>query len=331
MSDTGVELTLAINDYDHVRDLVSGRVPVEGVRLTALTLSVEEIFFRFTQFREWDVSELSMGKYSSLVAAGDDSLVGIPVFPSRVFRHSGIYVRGDGSVAEPAQLAGRRIGVPEWVVTAGIYTRGILAHEYGVALESVDWYQGGVNEPGREELLAPTLPEGVSLTPVADRSLEDMLLAGDLDAIVAPRAPAGMTDPERDIVRLISDHRAVEAEYFRRTGVFPIMHVIVIKADVHSRHPWVATNLMRGFDQAKRRSLERFDDVSASRFPLPWTWDELPRARELLGDDPWPYGLEPNRPTLDTFLGYAHEQGVCARRLAPEDLFPESLTREFRI
>jgi 4,5-dihydroxyphthalate decarboxylase len=326
-----VELTLAINDYDHVRDLVTGRVQVEGVRLTALTLSVEEIFFRFTQFREWDVSELSFGKYSSLIASGDRSLVAIPVFPSRVFRHSGIYVRGDGSVTEPSQLAGRRIGVPEWVVTAGIYTRGILAHEYGVALDSVEWFQGGVNEPGREELVAPSLPEGVTLTPVADRSLEDMLLAGDLEAIVAPRAPQGLADPERDVVRLIKDHRAVEAEYFRRTGVFPIMHVVAIKAEVHERHPWVAANLMRAFEEAKRRSLERFDDVSASRFPLPWTWDELPRARELLGDDPWPYGLEPNRPTLETFLGFAHEQGANARLLQPEELFPKSVLSDFRI
>jgi 4,5-dihydroxyphthalate decarboxylase len=331
MSHSGVELTLAINDYDHVRDLVTGRVPVEGVSLTALTLSVEEIFFRFTQYREWDVSELSLGKYSSLVASGDDSLVAIPVFPSRVFRHSGIYVRGDGSVAEPAQLAGRRVGVPEWVVTAGIYTRGILVHEYGVALDSVEWFQGGVNEPGREELVTPALPDGVSLTPVADRSLEDMLLAGDLDAIVAPRAPTGLADPDRDVVRLIADHRTVEAEYFRRTGVFPIMHVVAIKADVHERHPWVGANLMRAFEEAKRRSLERFDDVSASRFPLPWTWDQLPRARELLGDDPWPYGLEPNRPTLDTFLGYAHEQGANARRLKPEELFPKSVLSDFRI
>ena len=306
-----VELTLAINDYDHVRDLVSGRVPVEGVRLRALNLELEEIFFRFTAFREWDASELSLGKFASLRAAGDESLVGLPVFPSRVFRHSGIYVRADGSVKEPGDLARRRIGVPEWVVTAGIYTRGILAHEYGVPLEGVEWFQGGVNEAGREELVAPTLPEGVSITPVADRTLEDMLVAGELDAIVA--------------------HRAVEADYYRRTGVFPIMHLVALRAEVHEAHPWIAGNLMRAFERAKRRSLERLGDVSASRLPLPWSWDALPAARELLGDDPWPYGLEPNRRTLDTFLGYAHEQGVCARRLEPEDLFPESLRRDFRI
>ena len=326
-----VEITLAINDYDHLRDLVSGRVPVEGVRLRALNLELEEIFFRFTAFREWDASELSLGKFASLRAAGDESLVGLPVFPSRVFRHSGIYVRADGSVKEPGDLARRRIGVPEWVVTAGIYTRGILAHEYGVPLEGVEWFQGGVNEAGREELVAPTLPEGVSITPVADRTLEDMLVAGELDAIVAPRAPRGMANPERGIVRLIADHRAVEADYYRRTGVFPIMHLVVLRAEVHEAHPWIAGNLMRAFERAKRRSLERLGDVSASRLPLPWSWDALPAARELLGDDPWPYGLEPNRRTLDTFLGYAHEQGVCARRLEPEDLFPESLRRDFRI
>jgi len=331
MGQNDVELTLAINDYDHVRDLVSGRVAVEGVRLRALTLPIEEIFFRFTAFREWDASELSLGKFASLRAAGDESLVGIPVFPSRVFRHSGIYVHADGGLSEPGELAGRRIGVPEWVVTAGIYTRGILEHEYGVPLEGVKWFQGGVNEPGREELVAPSLPEGITLTPVSDRSLEDMLVAGDLDAIVAPRAPAGMSDPSRGIVRLVKDHREAEAGYYERTGVFPIMHLVVIKAEVHERHPWIAGNLMRAFERAKQLSLERFDDISASRYPIPWSWDALPSARKLLGDDPWPYGLEPNRKTLDTFLGYAHEQGVCARRLAPEDLFPESLRRDFRI
>ena len=331
MGENDVELTLAINDYDHVRDLVSGRVPVEGVRLRGLTLAIEEIFFRFTAFREWDASELSLGKFASLRAAGDESLVGIPVFPSRVFRHSGIYVHADGGLSEPGELAGRRIGVPEWVVTAGIYTRGILAHEYGVPLGGVEWFQGGVNEPGREELVAPSLPKGITLTPVSDRSLEDMLVAGDLDAIVAPRAPAGMSDPTRGIVRLVANHRAAETGYYERTGVFPIMHLVVIKAEVHERYPWIAGNLMRAFERAKRLSLERFDDVSASRFPIPWSWDALPSARKLLGDDPWPYGLELNRTTLDTFLGYAHEQGVCARRLAPEELFPESLRRDFRI
>jgi 4,5-dihydroxyphthalate decarboxylase len=326
-----LELTLAINDYDHVRDLASGRVAVEGVDLRCLILSVEEIFFRFTAYREWDVSELSFAKYASLVASGDRSLTAIPVFPSRVFRHSAFYVRDDGSVGDPTQLAGRRVGVPEWVMTAGIWARGLLQHEYGVELRSVDWYQGGLNEPGREELVAPTLPEGVSLTTVADRTLEEMLLAGDIDAILAPRPPRGIADPEKGIVRLVRDYRRAEADYFRASGVFPIMHVVALRSELHERHPWVAMNLMTGFEEAKRRSLDRFDDASASRFPLPWSWDAAARSRELLGADPWPYGLEPNRTTLTAFLRYAFEQGVCARELEPEELFPETVARVHRV
>src|ERR687890_1247765 len=168
-----VRLTLAMNDYDHVRDLVAERVAVEGVELTCLTLSVEEIFYRFTAFREWDVSELSLAKYTSLVASGDRSLQAIPVFPSRVFRHAAFYVRDDGSVRQPADLAGRRVGVPEWIQTAGVYARGVLQDQYGVALSDVRWLQGGVNEAGREELVAPKLPPGVAIEAVTDRTLED--------------------------------------------------------------------------------------------------------------------------------------------------------------
>jgi 4,5-dihydroxyphthalate decarboxylase len=328
---TRLPLTLAINDYDHVRDLASGRVRPEGIDLTCLTLPVEEIFYRFTAFREWDVSELSLAKYTSLIGGGDSSLTAVPVFPSRVFRHSAIYVLEGGPVRRPADLRGARVGLPEWVVTAGVYARATLAHEYDVPLETIAWYQGGLEEPGREELVSPRLPPGISLTLVPDRTLVDMLLARDLDAIIAPRPPARFRDPSSRIVRLFPDFRAVEAASFRATGIFPIMHVVAIKRDVYDAHPWIAPNLVAAFEQAKRRSFDRLADVSASLLPIPWSFDTLPQAQALLGDDPWPYGVAANRVTLSAFLTFAFEQGVCARKLEPEELFPASVQRAHRV
>jgi 4,5-dihydroxyphthalate decarboxylase len=318
---TNVHLTLAINDYDHVRDVVSGRVPVEGVDLTCLQFGVEEIFFRFTHHREWDVSELSLAKFSSLRAARDESLVGIPVFPSRTFRHSALYVRADGPLDDPDALAGGRIGVPEWTQTATVWVRGLLQDRYGVALEGVEWFQGGTNEPGRTEGVSVELPRG----------LNDMLVAGELDAVIAAHPPTEFQRASGRVVRLFRDHRAAEEDYYRETGVFPIMHVVAIRRDVHDAHPWVAMNLFTAFEEAKRRSLERALDLNAPRFPVPWGPANAQRAAETFGGDFWPYGIEPNRVTLDAFLGYAHEQGVCARRLAPEDLFVQQVRETFRI
>ena len=326
-----LQLTLAINDYDHVRDLTCGRVRPEGIDLRCLTMPQEEIFYRFTAFREWEVSELSLAKYTSLIAAGDSSLTAIPVFPSRAFRHSAIYVLEGGPISQPGDLRGARVGLAEWVLTAGVYARAALAHEYGVPLETISWHQAGLEQPGREELVSPRLPPGISLTTRPDRTLVDMLLAGELEAIVVPRPPARFRDPSSRIVRLFRDFRSVEAESFHATGVFPIMHVVAIKRDVYEAHPWIGPNLVAAFEEAKRRSFQRLADVSASWLPIPWSFDCLPQAQAVLGEDPWPYGVGPNRNTLSAFLTYAFEQGVCARQLEPEELFPPSVQRTYRM
>jgi 4,5-dihydroxyphthalate decarboxylase len=320
-----IRLTLAINDSDQVRDLISGRVPVDGVDLTCLLMEVEEIFFRFTKFREWDISEMSLGKYSSLRARGDESLVGLPVFPSRSFRHSGIFVRGDGPLDNPGQLAGARIGIPEWTVTATVYQRALLAHEFGVDPTGIDWVQGGINEPGRIETLPVGLPEGIDVRPERERSLNQLLLDGDLDAIMVPRPPAAYLDRSGRIVQLFSDCPATEEEYYRRTGVFPIMHLLVLRREVHEQYPWAARNLVTAFTAAKDLSLARLLDPTAPHFPLPWGPDRAQAAERVFGRDLWPYGLEPNRTTLEAFLRYAHEQGVNERLLTPDELFPPSV------
>jgi len=326
-----IQLSLAIGAYDHVRDLLDGTVPVAGVELTVMRLPVEEMFYRFLMHGEFDVSEASLAKIVALAAREDRRFVPLPVFPSRVFRHSSIYIRSDGGIARPEDLAGKRVGVPEWAQTAAIYSRGLLAHDYGVDLASIHWHQAGVNEAGRVEKVELSLPSGVRLTVVADRTLNEMLLAGDLDAVLSARPPAAILGGDPRIRRLFGDPRAVELAYARKTGLFPIMHVVAMRREVYERDRWLAMNLFKAFDEAKARSLQRAADMAASFFPLPWVADELRRARELFGDDPWAYGIAPNRATLETFLRYAFEQGVCCRPLSLETLFPPEVQSTFRI
>ena len=323
-------LTLAQSGYDHLRDLETGAVRVEGVDLTVLTLPIEEIFFRFLRYREWHVSELSFAKYLSLRASGDTSLVAIPVFPSRVCRHSSIYVRPDGPQT-PKELAGGRIGVPEWAQTASVYTRALLQHEWGIPLQDVSWFQAGVNTPGRAEKVTLSLPAGVSLTPVADRCLDDMLREGELDAIFSAHPPESFDRGEPHIVRLFPDYRSVERDYVARTGVFPIMHVTVIRGDVLEDAPWVAANLYAALCEAKRRSVDRLSEMTASRLPLAWVPSLVEEMRGLLGPDPFPYGVEENRPTLEAFTRWAHEQGVASRLVEPEELFAPQVLDRYRV
>lgn len=326
-----VRLTLAINDSDQVRDVLSGAVGVDGVDLTPLILEAEEIFFRFAQHREWEITELSLAKYATLRARGDESVMAVPVFPSRMFRHSAIYIRPDGPRDAPGALAGARIGVPEWSVTATVYARALLQHDYGVDLRDVTWVQGGTNEPGRIEGLDIDAPAGMTIVAELDRSLSDLLLAGELEAIIAPHSPAAFADRSERIVRLFSDTRAVEEAYYGRTGIYPIMHVLVLRGDVYRAYPWVAANLLKAFTAAKDRSLIRATDTNVPRSPIPWAAARASEAEALFGEDLWPYGVEGNRTTLEAFVGYAHEQGLCSRRLEPEELFaPETLV-SFRV
>jgi 4,5-dihydroxyphthalate decarboxylase len=320
---------MGMGDYDHVRDLASGAIKVEGLDLVHLDLPVEEIFYRFLTYREWDVSEISMAKYSAMVSTGDTSLVAIPVFPSRVFRHSSMYVRSDSQIDHPSQLRGRRVGIPEWAQTAAVYSRALLVHEYGVPLSDVEWFQAGVNQPGRKEKVGLAIPDGISYTQVPTRSLSDMLVAGDLDAVFSAHPPECFEHGDGSVVRLVRDAATVEREYFARTRIFPIMHTVAIRREVVEENPWVPATLFKGFEEAKRRSLRRVEDMTISRFPVPW----LQACAGSVGadDDPWPYGVEKNRATLDAFLEYAYEQGVVSARLSPERLFAASVDEGFRI
>lgn len=320
-----IDLTLAINDSDQVRDLASGKVTVNGVDLRVTFHEVEEIFFRFTKFREWEISEMSLGKYCSLRGAGDDSVVGLPVFPSRSFRHSGIYVRADGPVDDPAALAAARIGFPEWTVTATVYQRALLQHEFGLDLTAIDWVQGGINAPGRIETLPVGLPDGITVRAERERSLNQMLIDGDLDAVIVPHTPDAATDGSGRVVQLFSDVRSVEEEYYRRTGIFPIMHVLVTRKDVFDRYPWIGPNLVTAFTQAKDNSIARMLSGTAPHVPVPWAPTTARIAADIFGGDMWPYGVEANRTTLEAFTTYAAEQSLTPTKLAVADLFPASV------
>jgi 4,5-dihydroxyphthalate decarboxylase len=313
-------LSIGINDYDHVRDLISGRVQAEGIDLLPSVLPVEEIFYRFIKFREWDVAEMSFAKYISLTSQGGDGLTAIPVFPSRVFRQSSFYVRAGSHLKSAEQLAGCRIGVPEWAQTASIYSRGYLTGSVGIPLTAIEWVQAGVNEAGRAEKVEIKLPDKVRLTRRPDRSLNDLLLANEIDVVLSARPPRGFE--EGSIVRLFDDSAAVERAWYQQTRIFPIMHVIAIRKEVVDRHPWIATNLLKAFTEAKDRSVERALDITCSHFPLPWIPDVAKSAQATMGKDLWPYGIEANRPTLQAFADFAFEQGVCHRRVELEELFP---------
>lgn len=329
MSD--IRLSIAIGDYDHARDLTSGRVKVEGVDLVVLNLQPEEIFYRFIVHREFDISEMSMGKYISLRSQGDRSISAIPVFVSRVFRHSMIYVRDDGKITRPEQLKGKRIGIPEWAQTATIYSRGMLTHEAKVPLASVEWVQAGVNEAGRTEKVKLKLPRGVKYRSVPDSSLTELLLSGKIDAILSARPPKALGRGIRRLFGSIEQVEKVEEAYFRKTGIFPIMHVVAVRTEVLDRHPWVAMNLMKAFEESKRRSLERMTDITASHAPFAWVPGHAARMQSLFGADFWPYGLEKNRVTLEAFLKFGFEQGVCHRKLSPEELFPKQILSTFKV
>jgi 4,5-dihydroxyphthalate decarboxylase len=311
-----LQLSLAVSPYEHVANLRP-----RGIDLVTLELSVEEIFYRFTRFREWDASEMSFGKVTALLSEEKPDIVALPVFLSRVFRHSAIYVRD--AVKKPKDLEGKRVGIPEWAQTAGIYVRGMLADEYGVDLSKIEWHQAGVRQPGRVEKIELKLPKGISIARHPEKTLAGMLADGELDAVISARDPGGG--------RMFENSRELEEAYFRKTRIFPIMHVLVLRRQVYERDRWVAMNLFTAFDEAKRASLERLGDIGASQVPLPWIPEQVRAWKALAGEDFWPYGVEANRPTLEAFFRWSYEQGVAKRLLKMEDVFAPETREQFKI
>ena len=315
-----MKLRLACWASDRVRPLADGRVSPEGLDLQVEHLPMEEMFARMLRGQEFDASEMSLSSYVVSLASGSCPFVAIPVFPSRMFRHSCLYVAASGGVRRPEDLAGRRLGVPEYQMTAGVWMRGTLEDEYGVAHDSVEYLTGGAETPGRDEKIALELPSRIRVRNVGPgKTLVRMLLDGELDALQVSRVPAAL--PGGGMRRLFEDFVGVERDYYRRTGIFPIMHVVVLRRELYERHRWIVRSLYDAFVRAKRLAQDELSDTVALRSMLPWMLAELEWLRRESGGDWWPYGVEPNRRVLETFLRYHHSQGLSARLLGVDELF----------
>jgi 4,5-dihydroxyphthalate decarboxylase len=326
-----LQLTFACGDYDRTRALEEGTVRPDGIDLTYLRLPVEETFFRMMRHREFEVAEMSLSSYVKSLDTDERPFVALPVYTSRQFRHAGIFVHADAGIEKPEDLRGKVVGTPEWQLTANVWIRGILADQYGVPVDSVEYRTGGQETPGRIEKAAVDLGERIRIRPIGpDQTLSAMLAAGEIDAFQGPRVPSSFV-PGGPVRRLFADPVAAEKQYFAETGIFPIMHVVALRRDVYERHPWVAQTLTKALLLAKQKAAAELYDASALRFMLPWLIPGLEEARALLGEDYWSYGLEANRHVLETFLRYHHEQGLSRREYAPEELFAPEATETFVI
>jgi 4,5-dihydroxyphthalate decarboxylase len=329
---TRLRMTLACWDYDRTRALADGTVRPEGIDLVYLAQPVEETFFRMLRHREFDCAEMSLSSYVVSLGHDDRPFVAIPAFPSRFFRHSCIFVSTQSGITEPAALAGRRIGSPEYQMTAPVWIRGIVADEYGVPVTSPQYLTGGEEEPGRTEKLALDLPPGLRVARIgAGQTLARMLADGEIDALYTARAPSTFRSRPEAVRRLFPDYVAVEREYFRRTRIFPIMHTVVIRRELYERHRWCARELYKAFVRAQAATYRTLEETAAHKAMLPWLTAHVEDAQQTFGADWWPYGLEPNRHVLETFLRYHHEQGLSKRRLAPEELFAPETLEAFKV
>jgi len=325
-------MTLACWDYDRTRALADGTVAVEGVDLVYLTLPVEETFFRMLRNREFDCAEMSLSSYVASLERDDPPFVAIPVFPSRMFRHSCIFVSKASGIMEPRQLVGKRVGNPEYQLTAHVWIRGILAEEYGVPIDSVEYLTGGLEEAGRIEKQKIDLPERIRVRSIdPTQTLAQLLAEGGIDAIYAPRAPSTLRTRPDAVCRLFEDYAAVEREYYRRTRIFPIMHTVAIRRDVYERNPWCAQALYKAFVAAQRKTYDDLGELAALKTMLPWLPAHVAETRRELGEDWWAYGLAPNRHVLETFLRYHYEQGLSKRLRAPEELFARETLEAFKV
>jgi 4,5-dihydroxyphthalate decarboxylase len=325
-------MTLACWDYDRTRALESGRVRVEGVDLTYLPLRVEETFWRMLRYQEFDAAEMSFGSYLLSRDRGHPRFVAIPVFPSRAFRHSCIYINTEAGIREAKDLIGKKVGVPEYQITMAIWARGILQHEYGVAPRQMRWFTGGEEHAGRIDKVKHDLPDGVSIESIGpDRTLSSMLEKGEIDAMISAHMPSPFVRRSPKVARLIANFPQVEKEYYRRTMIFPIMHTIVLRGDVYECYPWVAQSLYKAFAEAKKICAESMYEFSALKYMLAWSIAEMEEEREIFGADGWPYGLEANRHVLETLVQYTYEQGLIKNKPEIDSLFAPNTLEEFRI
>lgn len=320
-----LNLSIATTDYDHFRDMRMGLVKAEGIELNWLTMGHHDCFARFTANREFDLSELSFAKFATQVTRKDSDIIGLPVVCSRLFRFSSFYVNKKSKIKSIKDLKGKKVGSPEWAHSAAVYMRGWMHNDMGVRLTDVHWMQAGANSAGREEKVELNLPKGVKLTRVKDKSLSQLLAAGEIDCAIIARPPTCFLENHPDVVRLFPDYLEMEEEYWEKTKVWPIMHIIAMRKQILDKNPWAARNLYNAFLESKRRSIERLLDPAVSRYPLAWLPTYARKMRDLFGGDPYPYGIDENRATWEQMALYTHQQGIAHRQFKPEEIFPNGL------
>ena len=326
-----LQLSVAVGNYDRVRPLMDGAVQIDGVDPIFMNLPPEEIFFRAFRSQDFDICELSMSSFTVKTADRNCPYVGVPAFVSRAFRHNSIYVRKD-RIKSPADLRGKRVGLPEFQLTACVWARIILEDEQGIRPSDMIWVRGGIETAGRPEKIGVRLAPGVHMEDApAGATISQLLERGEIDAFIAPRPPSLANKHNSDIGWLFADPIAAGRNYFKRTGIFPIMHVTGIRRELVEKHPWLPASVFKAFQQSKAKCLAALEDTSATKVTLPFVEEQLRAARELMGDDFWSYGLAPNRHVLETFLRHHHAEGLSSCLVAPEELFHASTHESFAI
>ena len=325
-------ITIATWDYDRVRPIMDGRVQVEGCEVNYLPMPPEECFHRAYFNGEFEVSEIGLSPFLIALSRGTAPYTGIPVFLSRMFRHSAIYVRTDRGIERPEDLRGKKVGVPEFQMSAAMWARGALQDDFGVRVDEMNWFQAGLENPGRRDKFPLNLPPGFPLAPLpGGKSLSDGLASGELGAVFSARAPSCYLKGTAPVRRLFEDYETVEKDYYRRTGIFPIMHGLGVRNDVHAKHPWLASSLYKAYCEANRIAQRDLFEVVALKIGLPWIASQAEEARRLIGPDVWPYGVEANRTTLEAMTAYSFQQGLSVRKLAVEELFAASTLEETKV
>ncbi|MBO9514124.1 MAG: ABC transporter substrate-binding protein [Variovorax sp.] len=327
-----LQLSVAMGDYDRTRALFDGRVLIDGVDPVYMLLNPEEMFFRAMRSQDFDITELSFSSYLVKHSRGECPYIAVPVFLSRAFRHTSLYARKD-RIRRPEDLKGKRIGVPEYQLTANVWARAILQDDHGVHPEDVTWVRGGIDQPGRPEKIKLALPPGVHVEAAPDgTTISELLDRGEIDAFMAPRPPSRhILQKNPHIAWLFDDPTAAAKDYYRRTGIFPIMHVVGIRKTLADKHPWLPAAVQKAFTQSKAAALELLSDTSATKVTLPFVEEQLKAARDTLGEDFWSYGVAPARKTLEAFVRHHHSQGLSSRRVAVEELFHPSTYESYSI
>lgn len=326
-----LKLSFAVGNYDRVRPLLDARVQIDGVEPTFMLLQPEEIFFRAFRHEEFDVCECSLSTFTLMTGEGTCPYIGLPAFLSRGFRHAAIYIRKDRGIHAPADLRGKRIGLAEYQLTANVWVRGFLKDQYGVDASEILWVRGGLEDVGRVEKVSVPLPAGIRLEEAGNLPLNSMLASGEIDGFIGPRAPSCFDQGHPMVGWLFDDPQTAARSYFESSRAFPIMHLLGVRRALVKSHPWLPATLLKAFSTAKSVAVRALSDTAAANVTLPFVGEQVRAARDLLGDDYWPYGVEANRKTLDLFLKYHHEQGLSKRKLSVEELFHPTTLESSRI